>query len=55
MPMKFKGPAARALDAWYSTGNVTDNLTEARNYLRNGQSFSAIVGALNAAGQATPA
>jgi hypothetical protein len=33
MRLKFKGKAARALDAWYSTGNVTANLTEARNLL----------------------
>jgi len=35
MRKKFKGPAARALDAWYSAGSVTNNLTEAQNLLRS--------------------
>ena len=43
MRKKFKGPAARALDAWYSTGNVTDNLTEARNLLQSGRDFKKII------------
>jgi hypothetical protein len=51
MPMKFKGPAARALDAWYSTGNVTNNLTEARDLLQDdGRSFSDIIAALRTRG-----
>jgi hypothetical protein len=50
MPMKFKGPAARALDAWYSTGNVSDNLTQARDLLQAGRSFSDIIEDLRARG-----
>jgi hypothetical protein len=48
MPMTFKGPAARALDVWYSTGNVTDNLTQARDLLRSGRGFSDIIEDLRA-------
>ena len=47
MRMTFKGPAARALDAWYSTGNVADNLTEARNLLQSPRDFTSIIAALS--------
>jgi hypothetical protein len=43
MAMKFKGPASRALDDWYSTGNVTANLTEVQTLLGSNQSFNAII------------
>jgi hypothetical protein len=45
----FKGPAAVAVDDWYSTGEVEANLEEGRRYLESDQSFEAIVEALNAA------
>ena len=47
MRKKFKGPAARALDAWYSTGSVADNLTEARNLLQSPRDFTSIIRALS--------
>jgi hypothetical protein len=47
MGKKFKGPAARALDAWYSTGSVADNLTEARNLLQSRRNFTSIIAALS--------
>jgi hypothetical protein len=43
MPMKFRGRASRALDDWYSTGDVTNNLTEARRLLQSGRSFTQII------------
>ena len=50
----FKGPAAMAVDAWYSTGDVRENLEESRDYLRSDQSFEAIVEALNATDRGKP-
>ena len=50
----FKGPAAVAVDDWYSTGSVEENLDEGRNYLQSDQSFEAIVEALNAADRGRP-
>lgn len=47
----FKGRAAVAVDAWYSTGDVQANLEEARAYLQSDRSFSAIVQDLNAEGR----
>ena len=47
----FKGRAAVAVDAWYSTGDVLANLEEARAYLESDRAFSAIVEDLNAAGR----
>jgi hypothetical protein len=47
----FKGPAALAVDAWYSTGGVRANLEESRRYLESGRPFAAIVQDLNAAGR----
>jgi hypothetical protein len=43
MRKKFKGPAALALDAWYSTGSVEDNLREAQDLLGSQQAFTSIV------------
>ncbi len=54
MPMKFKGPAARALDAWYSTGNVTNNLTEAQTLLRSGRGFTDLIRDLKAGQHGKP-
>lgn len=54
MPMKFKGPAARALDAWYSTGNVRKNLEEARNLLQSPQDFKNIIRDLKASQHGRP-
>lgn len=50
MRLKFKGRAARALDAWYSTGNITANLTEAQNLLGSSppRAFKDIIRDLNA-------
>jgi hypothetical protein len=42
--LRFKGRAARALDAWYRHGSVEDNLTKARELLEAGDSFAAVVG-----------
>jgi hypothetical protein len=50
----FKGPAALAVDAWYSTGDVQTNLEEARDYLQSDRSFAAIVQDLNAADRGRP-
>jgi hypothetical protein len=50
----FKGPAALAVDSWYSTGDVRANLEESRGYLQSDQSFEAIVEALNAAERGKP-
>jgi hypothetical protein len=50
----FKGPAAMAVDAWYSTGNVRANLEESRDYLQSDRSFEVIVEALNAADHGRP-
>jgi hypothetical protein len=47
MGKKFKGPAARALDAWYSTGSVEENLTEARELLESPRDFTSIIAALS--------
>jgi hypothetical protein len=47
MPKKFKGPAARALDAWWTTGDVRKNLEEARDLLRSPRNFRSIVAALS--------
>jgi hypothetical protein len=47
MRKKFKGPAARALDAWYSTGSVERNLREARTLLESPRDFTSIIGALS--------
>ena len=44
----FKGTAALELDAWYSRDDVGTNLIEARNLLRQDESFQAIVEQLNA-------
>jgi hypothetical protein len=44
----FKGPAAVAVDDWYSSGEVEANLEEGRRYLQSDESFEAIVEALNA-------
>jgi len=52
--MKFKGPASRALDAWYSTGDVTANLTEARRLLQSGLSFTDIIEDLRGQGRTRP-
>jgi len=52
--MKFKGPAARALDAWYSTGNVTNNLTEAQTLLRSGRGFTDLIRDLKAGQHGKP-
>jgi hypothetical protein len=46
----FKGPAAVAVDDWYSTGSVEENLENGRDYLESGQSFAEIVDDLNNAG-----
>jgi hypothetical protein len=46
----FKGPAALAVDEWYSTGDVGVNLEESIEYLRSDRSFEVIVQDLNAAG-----
>jgi hypothetical protein len=54
MAKLFKGPAALAVDAWYSTGDVQANLEEARDYLQSGRPFAAIVQDLNAAGRGRP-
>ena len=51
---KFQGPAARAVDNWFRTGNVQSNLTDARNYLAAGLPFNAIIGQLQAAGRSRP-
>jgi hypothetical protein len=48
MRKKFKGRAARALDAWYSTGSVTNNLTDARALLQSPQDFTNIIRDLKA-------
>ena len=48
MRKKFKGPAARAVDAWYRTGNVEANLTDARDLLQSGQDFTTIIRGLKA-------
>jgi hypothetical protein len=50
----FKGPAAVAVDDWYSTGEVEANLEEGRRHLQSDQSFAAIVEALNAADRGRP-
>jgi hypothetical protein len=50
----FKGPAAMAVDAWYSDGDVRANLVESRNYLESDRSFQAIVAALNATDRGKP-
>jgi hypothetical protein len=42
----FKGPAARAVDEWYATGNVTNNLQTAQGLLSGGMSFGNIVAQL---------
>ena len=47
----FKGRAAVAVDAWYSTGDVQANLEEARSYLQSDRSFADIVQDLNAEGR----
>jgi hypothetical protein len=52
--MKFKGRAARALDAWYSTGDVTKNLTDAQTLLRSGQDFTKLVRDLKAGQHGKP-
>jgi hypothetical protein len=52
--MKFKGPAARALDAWYSAGNVTNNLTEAQTLLRSGRGFTNLIRDLKAGQHGKP-
>jgi hypothetical protein len=54
MRKKFKGPAARALDAWYSTGNVRKNLEEARNLLQSPQDFKNIIRDLKASQHGRP-
>jgi hypothetical protein len=52
MPKKrFKGPAVRALDAWYSTGSVEDNLREARVLLESRRGFKSLVGDLKTRGR----
>jgi hypothetical protein len=43
MRKKFKGRAARALDEWYRSGSVEDNLREAQGLLRSKQAFTSIV------------
>jgi hypothetical protein len=48
MRKKFKGRAARALDAWYSTGDVRENLEEARTLLQSPQGFTNIIRDLKA-------
>jgi hypothetical protein len=54
MRKKFKGPAALALDTWYSTGSVEDNLRQARELLRSPQDFSSIVRDLKDRGHGKP-
>ena len=47
----FKGPAALALDAWYSVGEVEANLRDAHDLLQSDRSFEDIVADLGAAGR----
>ena len=47
----FKGRAARELDRWYSDGDVGQNLRDARDVLRNVETFEAIVRQLNDEGR----
>ena len=53
MPKKrFKGPAARALDAWYRKGgDVVGNLTDAQTRLKSGKPFTDIVKDLKSEGK----
>ena len=47
----FKGRAARELDRWYSDGDVGQNLRDARDVLRDVETFEAIVRRLNDEGR----
>ena len=47
----FKGPAAQALDAWYSVGEVEANLRDAQDLLESNRPFHDIVADLGDAGR----
>jgi hypothetical protein len=47
----FKGRAARELDRWYRDGDVGQNLRDARDVLRNVETFEAIVRQLSDEGR----
>ena len=47
MRKKFKGPAALALDEWYRTGSVEENLREAQGLLGSRRDFTSIIAALS--------
>jgi hypothetical protein len=47
----FKGKAAQALDEWYSSGNVRDNLEYARGLLKSKRSLKAIITQLDSDGR----
>jgi len=47
----FKGPAALAIDDWFSSGSVPTNLNQARGYLASGASYQDIVQQLAQAGR----
>ena len=53
MPKKrFKGPASRAIDAWYRKGgDVARNLTDAQTLLRSESPFKDIVATLKSEGK----
>ncbi|HKA25835.1 MAG TPA: hypothetical protein VKD88_00555 [Gaiellaceae bacterium] len=51
----FKGPAALAIDDWFSSGSVPTNLNQARGYLASGASFQDIVQQLGRAGRSRSA
>src|SRR5262249_27810075 len=51
----FKGPAALAIDDWFSSGSVPTNLNQARGYLASGASFQDIVQQLAQAGRSRSA
>ena len=55
MPTKpFKGNAARAIDAWYATGDIAANLQEAQTHLASGDAFTKIVSDLGSKGHSRP-
>ncbi len=45
--MWFKGRAALAVDEWYSTGDVANNLREARDLLQRDTAFEEVVAGLS--------
>jgi hypothetical protein len=53
--MWFKGRAALAIDAWYSSGDVKANLELAREVLQSGASFDNVIADLDARARSDPA